>query len=97
VVRVSQGGPTSTDNGQALCEACNHAKEAPGWSAWPAPGSRPGRHRVLTTTPTGHSYVSRPPPLPGGRPSHRTLLLLPDVARHSRLEMELAAMVAHVA
>ncbi|WP_146362123.1 HNH endonuclease [Arthrobacter yangruifuii] len=26
-------GPTSIDNGQGLCEACNHAKEAPGWSA----------------------------------------------------------------
>ncbi|WP_304659255.1 HNH endonuclease [Arthrobacter zhaoxinii] len=29
----SRGGPTKAENGQGLCEACNHAKEAPGWSA----------------------------------------------------------------
>ncbi|MCQ1956768.1 HNH endonuclease [Arthrobacter sp. zg-Y826] len=33
VRRHSDGGPTSLVNGQGLCEACNHAKEAPGWSA----------------------------------------------------------------
>ncbi|MCQ1946874.1 HNH endonuclease signature motif containing protein [Arthrobacter sp. zg-Y1116] len=33
VRRHSDGGPTSVGNGQGLCEACNHAKEAPGWSA----------------------------------------------------------------
>ncbi|WP_325789830.1 HNH endonuclease [Arthrobacter koreensis] len=27
------GGPTSYTNGQGLCEACNLAKEAPGWTA----------------------------------------------------------------
>ena len=41
VVRVSQGGPTSADNGQGLCEACNYTKEAPGWSAGQAPGESP--------------------------------------------------------
>ena len=76
------GGPTSVDNIQGLCEACNQAKEAPGWSArceeTPAPRreradgdqrstDRPDRHTVVTTTPTGHSYRSVAPPLPGQR------------------------------
>ena len=29
----ADGGPTSYTNGQGLCEACNQAKEAPGWNA----------------------------------------------------------------
>lgn len=55
------GGPTSGDNGQGLCEACNHAKQAHGWRARPSPS--PGRHRIDTTTPTGHTHRSRPPVL----------------------------------
>ncbi len=31
------GGPTTTDNGAGLCEACNHTKETPGWTARPRP------------------------------------------------------------
>ncbi|UKA73122.1 HNH endonuclease [Arthrobacter sp. FW306-06-A] len=56
------GGPTTTGNGQGLCEACNHAKETPGWTTKPVPGPR---HTVATTTPTGHTYHSTAPPLPG--------------------------------
>ncbi|MFF2346307.1 HNH endonuclease [Pseudarthrobacter sp. NPDC058119] len=56
------GGPTSADNGQGLCEACNHTKETPGWTAVTTPGPR---HTVATTTPTGHTYNSTAPPLPG--------------------------------
>lgn len=63
--RASDGGATSAANGQGLCVACNQAKEAPGWSARSAPDSRPGHHRIRTTTPTGHSYLSRPPPVAG--------------------------------
>jgi hypothetical protein len=55
-------GPTSIINGQGLCEACNHTKENPGWTAKPIPG---GRHTVETRTPTGHTYHSTAPPLPG--------------------------------
>lgn len=51
-------GPTAGANGQGLCEACNQAKEAPGWRARPGPGSA-----VTTTTPTGHRYATRPPPV----------------------------------
>ncbi len=56
------GGSTSLDNGQGLCEACNHAKQAPGWRQTPrGPARSPV---VVTETPTGHQLVSRPP-LPG--------------------------------
>lgn len=52
------GGLTSADNGQGLCEACNYAKEAIGWQAQPRPG--PG-HVVETVTPTGHRVRSSAP------------------------------------
>lgn len=58
VRRHAAGGRTSADNGQGLCEACNHAKEAPRWRARPGPGGT-----VTTTTPTGHSITTRPPPV----------------------------------
>ncbi|WP_151083160.1 DUF222 domain-containing protein [Nocardioides cynanchi] len=54
-------GPTSLLNGQGLCEACNYAKQAPGWHARPSPGV--SGHEVETTFPTGHRYRSRPPRL----------------------------------
>jgi hypothetical protein len=60
------GGPTTQANGAGLCEACNLTKEAPGWSARPvsaAPGD--SRHTIELTTPTGHTYHSTAPPLPG--------------------------------
>ncbi|MCQ1986491.1 HNH endonuclease signature motif containing protein [Arthrobacter sp. zg-Y844] len=63
------GGETSTANGQGLCEACNQAKEAPDWKAQtldPPPGSTTPQ-TVETTTPTGHTYRSTAPPLPGSR------------------------------
>ncbi|SDD51389.1 HNH endonuclease [Auraticoccus monumenti] len=59
VVPATDGGATSLGNGQGLCEACNYAKESPGWTARPRPGPR---HTVRTTTPTGHGYQSTAPP-----------------------------------
>ena len=65
------GGPTTTDNAAGLCEACNHTKETPGWKARPSPEAAPGsarhgtRHTIELTTPTGHTYHSTAPPLPG--------------------------------
>lgn len=44
---------------RALCEACNHAKQAPGWRARPGPPG--GGHEIETMTPTGHRYQSRAP------------------------------------
>ena len=60
----ADGGPTSAANGQGLCERCNYAKQARGWSARPRPGPR---HTVETITPTGHRYTSTAPALAGRR------------------------------
>jgi 5-methylcytosine-specific restriction endonuclease McrA len=59
-------GPTTLANGAGLCEACNHTKEQPGWKAQPRPGPR---HTLEITTPTGHTYQSTAPPLPGTGPA----------------------------
>ncbi|WP_157544727.1 HNH endonuclease [Nocardioides halotolerans] len=56
----SRGGPTSAANGQGLCELCNYAKEADGWSSRTVPGPT---HTVEITTPTGHTYSSSADPL----------------------------------
>ncbi len=63
VRRAADGGPTSEANGQGLCEACNLAKEAPGWTA--DAGRAGPKHVVTIRTPTGHSYASRAPDPPG--------------------------------
>ncbi len=66
VTPYAAGGSTSAANGQGLCEACNLAKQSPGWRA------RPGPHGagdlVEITTPTGHTYASRAPRPPGTAP-----------------------------
>ena len=64
---VAAGGPTTATNSQGLCEACNYAKQAPGWRARTIPGQP--RHTIETTTPTGHRYHSTAPPPPGTPPS----------------------------
>ncbi|GAB3520169.1 hypothetical protein GCM10027402_07980 [Arthrobacter monumenti] len=58
----SKGGQTSEANSQGLCQRCNLAKEAPGFTAKPIDGPR---HSVQLTTPTGHTYESTAPPPPG--------------------------------
>lgn len=60
VVDAADAGATSAINSQGLCEACNHAKQAPGWRARPSPGPR---HQVETVTPTGHRCRSTSPPM----------------------------------
>ncbi|NYG53739.1 HNH endonuclease [Nocardioides perillae] len=69
VVEVAIGGASDEPNLQGLCEACNYAKEAPGWSHHSvddtAAPDRAGPHEVVTTTPSGRSYISRSPDLPG--------------------------------
>jgi hypothetical protein len=55
IVPRARGGPTTADNGQGLCEMCNYAKEADGWTARTVPGPR---HTVEISTPTGHIYRS---------------------------------------
>jgi hypothetical protein len=55
-VAVARGGGTSAANAQGLCEACNYVKEEPGWQTSVADDGA-----VVTTTPTGHTYETRPP------------------------------------
>jgi 5-methylcytosine-specific restriction endonuclease McrA len=62
IVRVADGGETTAENGQGLCEACNQTKEAAGWTTRRRPGPR---HTVETITPTGHRHRSRAPDQPG--------------------------------
>jgi hypothetical protein len=64
VAAADDGGPTSVDNGQGYCQACNLAKQAPGWDARVI-DSPAGPHEVEVTTPTGHRYRSRAPDPPG--------------------------------
>ena len=64
IIPWHRGGPTTQANGAGLCEACNHTKETPGWSVRPRPGPR---HSLEIQTPTGHTYHSTAPPLPGTR------------------------------
>lgn len=58
-------GATRIDNSQGYCEACNYAKQAPGWRTEPntEPGADPGE--VTIVTPTGRRFRHRPPPPPG--------------------------------
>ncbi|WP_405474336.1 HNH endonuclease [Paenarthrobacter ilicis] len=69
VIPWHSGGSTRLHNGMGLCEACNHTKENPGWAA----ASMPGDVQTLqVSTPTGHSYQSKAPPLPGHKPARVT-------------------------
>lgn len=62
VTRWHDGGPTTASNGQGLCEACNHAKQAADLvQRTMVDGS------VTTITTSGHTYRSHPP-RPPGRP-----------------------------
>ncbi len=62
---VAADGETSGGNGEGLCEACNYAKEAPGWSVI-VRETEP--HTVEIRTPQGRVYRSQAPPLPGHVP-----------------------------
>ncbi|WP_374202227.1 HNH endonuclease [Arthrobacter sp. AK01] len=67
VVPWHAGGTTTLANGAGLCEACNHTKENPGWTAKTLPE---GVHTLEIRTPTGHSYQSKAQPLPGHNYAH---------------------------
>ncbi|WP_306972530.1 HNH endonuclease [Arthrobacter bambusae] len=69
IIPWHDGGPTTLTNGAGLCEACNHTKELPGWTAQTGATTRAGTRHVLgIRTPTGHHYQSTAPPLPGSNP-----------------------------
>jgi hypothetical protein len=80
LTRVADGGATSAANGNGRCEACNYAKDSPGWAA-AAPGTGGAGHVAETVTPTGHRYATRPPPLPGTRAAGAVAGREPDDAR----------------
>ncbi|VXC28747.1 HNH endonuclease [Arthrobacter sp. 9V] len=70
VVPWRSGGKTNLANSAGLCEACNHTKENPGWSTKTKPGLvDTDVHTLEISTPTGHTYQSKAPPLPGHHPS----------------------------
>jgi hypothetical protein len=59
------GGPTSFANGRGVCARGNYVREMPRWEVELVDdgfGRHP--HTVRTTTPTGHTYVSRAGPAP---------------------------------
>jgi hypothetical protein len=59
--RHHDGGPTTPTNGRGVCERGNYVREMPGWTIRL---TDPDTHTVITTTPTGHQYASRPPEPP---------------------------------
>lgn len=61
---VAAGGATSVVNGNGRCAQCNYDKEAPGWTVTAAIDEN-GAHTTEITTPTGHTYRSTAPPMPG--------------------------------
>ncbi|MBF4195537.1 HNH endonuclease, partial [Mycolicibacterium phlei] len=68
-----RGGKTSALNGLGVCEACNYTKEAPGWTVHTSDTN--GVHTAEFSTPTGATYQSTAPPLPGP-PVRRKLSLM---------------------
>ena len=57
IARFADGGGTTGTNGRGLCERGNYVRELPGWTVRLVD---PDSHTIQTTTPTGHSYLSRP-------------------------------------
>jgi hypothetical protein len=81
------GGKTSEVNGRGTCEACNYAKEAPGWQVTSS-RDRDGTHTADVTTPTGARHRSKAPPLPGPRRSWTSIV---EIAFAERLTWGRAA------
>ncbi len=104
VVPAAAGGATTASNLQGLCEACNYAKQAPGWTQRPDV-TKEGTRLVETRTPTGHRYVSAPSRLPGSTPAtqrrrgsdptERRLTEVQLSQTLSALELYLSAALAH--
>jgi hypothetical protein len=61
-VAVAKGGETDMRNGNGRCARCNLTKDQRGWATKVRDGT------IVTTTPTGHRYRSRPPRPPTSRP-----------------------------
>ncbi len=57
VRRWADGGTTSYLNGRGVCERGNYLRELPGWTVRL---TDPDTHTIRITTPTGHTYTSKP-------------------------------------
>jgi hypothetical protein len=65
IIRYTDGGPTTFENGRGTCARGNHVREMPGWHINVIDAGRLGRpHTIHVTTPTGHHYLSRAPDPP---------------------------------
>jgi hypothetical protein len=65
IIRYTDGGPTTFENGRGTCARGNHVREMPGWHLNVIDAGRLGRpHTIHVTTPTGHHYLSRAPDPP---------------------------------
>jgi hypothetical protein len=80
---AAAGGATDAENLQGLCEACNYAKQAPGWRSHARTG---WRHLVITKTPTGHVYESQAPPPVGHEPSTGEFYTLTN--QHAEIDLD---------
>jgi hypothetical protein len=89
ITPAADGGPTTEDNAQGLCEACNHTKQAPGWTST---ATRAGPGSVTVRTPTGHTYTSRAPD-PPGKPT-RTAILHQLATASQQAHEQFAALLA---
>jgi Domain of unknown function (DUF222) len=63
ISRHVDGGPTIASNGQGLGKSDHPIRALPGWKVEAIDGD--AANGVRWTTPTGHSYTSRPPPILG--------------------------------
>ncbi|WP_462417519.1 HNH endonuclease [Kytococcus sp. Marseille-QA3725] len=54
----SEGGPTTPENGQGLCQHCNQVKNHPRWRSIARLDEHGDQEEVVTLTPTGHRYAS---------------------------------------
>ena len=58
----SEGGPTTYAKGRGLCERHNYTRQLPGWTIETLAHRPDGiPYLIATTTPTGHTYLSRAP------------------------------------
>ena len=58
----TDGGHTTATNGQGLCERCNHAKQAPGWTAQPANADADGNPTHGSVDPPDRKADAHPAP-----------------------------------
>jgi hypothetical protein len=64
----ASGGPTSASNGQGLAKRDHSLRDLPGWTV-----TGDADDVVTWTSPTGHAYESRPPPILGRGTSRRAI------------------------